>query len=386
MLFSGGLWCPVRPAAAPIMRAHQTERALGRGCTKQGARTSSFPHAEFCPWQLTRSWGPSACSWIGGRLRLGRPISAPAGAPRAWSRASSTGPDGPRAEQEEPEAPRVAAAPRPAKAKKVRLDALIVERGLVESRSLAQSLILAGKVMVGTTVISKPGTQIASDAEVEVKGREHPWVSRGGMKLAKALEHFRIDVTGAVGLDVGASTGGFTDVLLASGARRVYAVDVGYGQLHWKLRSDERVVVLEKTNARSLSPALVPEPVDVVVCDASFIGLATVLPAAMALGADGCRLVALIKPQFEVGKGNVGKGGIVRDPALHRAVCERILAWLDDPDGRHAAQRAGLRWAVQGLTESPILGPDGNKEFLVYALASRDPGWAPPAPPPEQHD
>ena len=234
----------------------------------------------------------------------------------------------------------------------------LVERGLVESRTRAQALILAGLVFSGERRVAKAGDAVAADQPLAVRGRDHPWVSRGGLKLVAGLDHFAIDATGAVALDVGASTGGFTDVLLAHGAARVYAVDVGHGQLAWKLRQDPRVVVLERTNARTLGQDLVPEPVTLVVCDASFIGLELVLPAALALAAPGARLVALIKPQFEVGKGEVGKGGVVRDPALHAAVCARIADWL--------AARPG--WRVLGLRESPILGPEGNKEFLIAAV------------------
>jgi 23S rRNA (cytidine1920-2'-O)/16S rRNA (cytidine1409-2'-O)-methyltransferase len=190
-----------------------------------------------------------------------------------------------------------------------------------------------------------------------VRGREHPWVSRGGLKLERALEAFDLDATGAIGLDVGASTGGFTDVLLARGAARVYAVDVGYGQLHWKLRQDDRVVVLERTNARALKEEQIPEPVDIVVCDASFIGLEKVLPVPLTFVRPGGHLAALIKPQFEVGKGEVGKGGIVRDPALREAVCARIEAWLGELGG----------WSVIGIVESPVTGADGNVEFLIGA-------------------
>ncbi len=199
-----------------------------------------------------------------------------------------------------------------------------------------------------------------ADRPLEVRGADHPWVSRGGLKLAHALDHFAIDPGGLVVLDVGASTGGFTDVALARGAKKVYAVDVGHGQLAWKLRNDPRVVVLERTNARHLTAGDVPEPVDLVVCDASFIGLETVLPAPLALARLGARLVALIKPQFEVGKGRVGKGGVVRDPALHAEVCARIGAWLPTQG-----------WTVLGLTASPILGPEGNKEFLIAARKER---------------
>jgi 23S rRNA (cytidine1920-2'-O)/16S rRNA (cytidine1409-2'-O)-methyltransferase len=191
-----------------------------------------------------------------------------------------------------------------------------------------------------------------------LRGRDHPWVSRGGLKLVQGLDHFAIDPTGLACLDVGASTGGFTDVLLNRGAAKVYAVDVGHGQLAWKLRNDPRVVVLERTNARYLTRAEVPEPVELIVCDASFIGLETLLPAALARAAAGARLIALIKPQFEVGKGQVGKGGVVRDAGLHAQVCARIEAWLGAREG----------WRVLGLTESPILGPGGNKEFLIAAV------------------
>ncbi|WP_096702309.1 TlyA family RNA methyltransferase [Magnetospirillum sp. 15-1] len=238
---------------------------------------------------------------------------------------------------------------------KKRVDQLLVDRGLVESRARAQALVMAGLVYSGDRRVDKPGTALPEDCALELKGQDHPWVSRGGLKLAKALEAFALDPAGKVAIDVGASTGGFTDVLLTHGAARVYAVDVGHGQLAWKLRSDSRVVVLERTNARHLTAEQIPEPVDMVVCDASFIGLETVLPAALALVRPGAWLAALIKPQFEVGKGRVGKGGVVREPELHAEVCERIHAWLGGLPG----------WRVEGITESPILGPEGNKEFLI---------------------
>jgi len=240
---------------------------------------------------------------------------------------------------------------------KERLDLLLVARGLAESRARAQALILAGKVFTGTERLDKAGLRVDVAAPIAVKGEDHPWVSRGGLKLAHGLEHFAIDPAGAVAIDVGASTGGFTDVLLAHGAARVYAVDVGHGQLAWRLRTDPRVVVLERTNARHLDRSHVPEPVDLVVCDASFIGLAVVLPAALDLTCPGARLVALIKPQFEVGPGRVGRGGVVRDPALHQEVCDRARDWL--------AARPG--WTVLGIEASPILGPEGNREFLIAA-------------------
>jgi 23S rRNA (cytidine1920-2'-O)/16S rRNA (cytidine1409-2'-O)-methyltransferase len=240
-------------------------------------------------------------------------------------------------------------------AKRPRADLVLVERGLAESRARAQALILAGLVYEGTKRVEKPGDGVAQPEALSVRGRDHPWVSRGGLKLVKGLDHFGIDPAGLTGLDVGASTGGFTDVLLNRGAAKVYAVDVGHGQLAWSLRQDSRVVVLERTNARHLDRALIPDPVGIVVCDASFIGLETVLPAALALAAPGAWAVALIKPQFEVGPDRVGKGGVVRDPALHREVCDRIAAWL--------AARPG--WQVLGVTESPITGPEGNVEFLI---------------------
>jgi len=249
--------------------------------------------------------------------------------------------------------------PKP-KLTKVRADQALVERGLVESRSRAQALVMAGLVFAGERRIEKPGQQIKSDMPLEVRGQDHPWVSRGGLKLARALKVFGLDPEGAVCMDVGASTGGFTDVLLQNGAAKVYAIDVGRGQLAWKLQSDERVVVMDKTNARNLTRNDIPEPVDAIVCDASFIGLETVLAAPLALAADGGFLVALIKPQFEVGRERVGKGGIVKDPALHEEVCRRIEAWI--------ASLAG--WRVIGITESPITGAEGNKEFLIAAKCS----------------
>src|SRR5579871_6512644 len=212
-------------------------------------------------------------------------------------------------------------------------------------------------VFAGERRVAKPGELLAADTVLAVRGRDHPWVSRGGVKLAHALAHFSLNPAGAVALDIGAATGGFTDVLLAHGARRVYAVDVGHGQLAWRLRGDPRVIVLERTNARYLTRAQIPEPVDFIVCDASFIGLATVLPTPLAFAAPAAVLVALIKPQFEAGPEQVGKGGVVRDPAVHRAVCARVAGWL--------AQQPG--WRVRGVVESPIRGPEGNREFLICA-------------------
>lgn len=232
-----------------------------------------------------------------------------------------------------------------------------MERGLAESRTRAQALILAGLVYSDTRRLDKAGQQLPEETPLSVKGREHPWVSRGGIKLAHGLRHFGVDPADQVCIDVGASTGGFTDVLLTKGAARVYAVDVGRGQLAWKLRQDSRVVVLERTNARDLSPALIPEPVDLITSDVSFISLEKALPAPLALAAPTAAIVALIKPQFEAGKGAVGKSGVVRDPEVRQRVCARIEAWL-------AAQPG---WRVLGVEESPITGPDGNVEYLIAA-------------------
>ncbi|WP_338445508.1 TlyA family RNA methyltransferase [Pelagerythrobacter marensis] len=238
-----------------------------------------------------------------------------------------------------------------------RLDQLLVARGLAESRTRAQALIMAGLVFSGETKMAKPGQQLRDDAPLEVRGRDHPWVSRGGIKLAHALDHFALDPCGAVAMDVGSSTGGFTDVLLSKGAAHVFAIDSGTNQLAWKLRRDPRVTVLEQTSARILTPAQIDRECDWIVCDASFISLAKVLERPMELAAPRCRLVALIKPQFEVGREEVGKGGVVRDPALHTRVCDEVRDWL-----------TGTGWTVDGIVESPITGPEGNVEFLISAL------------------
>ena len=241
-------------------------------------------------------------------------------------------------------------------ARKMRADQLLVERGLAESRARAQALILAGLAYAGDRKIAKAGDQLPADTAITLKGRDHPWVSRGGIKLAHALDQWGWDVADAVAIDVGASTGGFTDVLLSKGAARIYAVDSGTNQLAWKLRQDPRVIVLEQTNARYLTSEQVPEPVDLVVCDASFIGLSKVLAAPLALAKDDARLVALIKPQFEAGPQEVGKGGVVRDPSVHQRVCQEVRDWLES-----------IGWNVLGLIESPITGPEGNIEFLIGA-------------------
>jgi 23S rRNA (cytidine1920-2'-O)/16S rRNA (cytidine1409-2'-O)-methyltransferase len=239
---------------------------------------------------------------------------------------------------------------------KPRADQLLVDRGLAESRSRAQALILAGLVFSGERKIDKAGQALAADAPLSVRGKDHPWVSRGGIKLAHALDHFGWDVTGLVALDVGASTGGFTDVLLQKGAAKVFAVDVGTNQLAWSLRQDPRVVVHEQTNARYLTGDVVTEPVDMIVCDASFISLAKVLDKALDFVRPGGRLIALIKPQFEAGRAEIGKGGVVRDPAVHARVCAEVAAWLE-----------GRGWTVEGVIPSPITGPEGNVEFLIAA-------------------
>jgi 23S rRNA (cytidine1920-2'-O)/16S rRNA (cytidine1409-2'-O)-methyltransferase len=246
---------------------------------------------------------------------------------------------------------------------KQRADQLLVARGLVESRTRAQALILAGKVFSGERRVGKAGDLLEQDVALEVRGQDHPWVSRGGLKLAHGLAHFGFSPAGRICLDIGASTGGFTDVLLANGAAKVHAVDVGHGQLAWKLRCDDRVVVHEKTNARYLDREKVADPIEALVCDASFIGLATLLPAPLALCVPGAWAIVLIKPQFEAGAASVGSKGVVRDPAVHAAVCERATQWWSGLPG----------WTVAGVTESPITGPEGNKEFLLGATLTLPP-------------
>jgi len=239
--------------------------------------------------------------------------------------------------------------------KKTRLDLIIIEKGLAQSRQRARSLIMAGKVLVNNQVLDKPGVLVSVNDNVVVKGTDIPYVSRGGLKLEKALETLKIDITGFVCLDTGSSTGGFTDCLLQHGANRVFAVDVGYGQLAWKLRQDSRVVVIERSNIRHMAAETIPQPVDLVTIDVSFISLKIVVPAVMKFMKQDAAILALIKPQFEVGKGKVGKGGVVRDPALHAEVLKELSNFFSSQG-----------FLSQTVVPSPILGPKGNKEFIIY--------------------
>lgn len=239
---------------------------------------------------------------------------------------------------------------------KERLDKLLVDKGIVQSRERARALIMAGKVMVNGRKIEKAGEMVLTDVEIVLIGEDIPYVSRGGLKLEKALNEFNIDVTGKVAMDVGASTGGFTDCLLQRGAKKVYAIDVGYGQLDMKLRNDPRVINIERQNIRYLERGAIPEYIDIVTVDSSFISLVKIIPKAIEFVGEYGSVVALIKPQFEVGKGEVGKGGVVRDEAKHMAVVEKIKDFCID---------IGL--SVIGVVESPIFGPKGNREFLIYA-------------------
>jgi 23S rRNA (cytidine1920-2'-O)/16S rRNA (cytidine1409-2'-O)-methyltransferase len=250
----------------------------------------------------------------------------------------------------------------PAKPRRVRADRLLLDRGLVESLGRAQAIIMAGQAFHDTRRIAKAGDLLPDTATVTLKGQDHPWVSRGGLKLAHGLAHFGFPVTGRVCLDIGASTGGFTDVLLAQGAARVYAVDVGQGQLAWKLRRDPRVTVLEKTNARLLTAAQVPDLAGALVCDASFIGLRAVLPAPLARCAPGAWAIALIKPQFEAAPHEIAARGVVTDPAVRAEACARIADWWAALPG----------WRVLGIAESPITGPEGNHEYLIGAVCQDD--------------
>lgn len=247
--------------------------------------------------------------------------------------------------------------PKPKK-KKIRVDKLLLEKKLVESIDEARKLIMAGAVFSENKMLDKAGVPISTETNIKIKRRkEHSWVSRGGIKLEHGIKHFNLDVSNYIAADIGCSTGGFTDVLLHNGASKVYSVDVGYGELAWKLRNDERVVLLERTNARNLTSEHINENLDIVVCDASFIGLKSVLPAVLSLCKPSTKLVALIKPQFEVQKSEVGAKGVVRDESLHKRVCQEIETWIND-----------IGWNSQGITKSPIKGPEGNVEFLIYAI------------------
>lgn len=249
---------------------------------------------------------------------------------------------------------------KPAKVVKKRVDQLLVDLGLAESKTKAQAYIMAGLVSAGGRKLEKPGQQVASDTNVELKGKDHPWVSRGGLKLDHALKHFDLDVFGMTAIDVGSSTGGFTDVLLENGVAKVFAVDSGTNQLAWKLRQDDRVVVHEQTSARILTETHIAEKIDLIVCDASFISLTKVLERPMTFAKPGGWLLALIKPQFEAERDQVGKGGVVRDISVHQAVCDKVENWL---------VQSG--WSVEGIIKSPITGPKGNVEFLIAARNDR---------------
>ena len=252
---------------------------------------------------------------------------------------------------------------KPKRTCKLRLDRLLVDRGLAESRERAQVLILAGRVLVNGQKREKAGMLVAEDAVLRIIGEPLPFVSRGGLKLEAALKEFRITVEDKVALDVGASTGGFTDCLLQHGVKKVYAVDVGYGQMAWKLRQDHRVVTIERTNIREIDPSLLPEPIDIAVADVSFISLEKVIPAILKFLKLDAQIIALIKPQFEVGKGRVGKGGIVRDEEARADAVSRIVAFV---------REQGLD--VKGVIPSPITGQDGNVEYLVHAMRHRAEG------------
>jgi 23S rRNA (cytidine1920-2'-O)/16S rRNA (cytidine1409-2'-O)-methyltransferase len=246
--------------------------------------------------------------------------------------------------------------PEKGKVNKVRIDLLLVDRGLVESRERAQAMIIAGQVLVNGRKQDKTGSRVPEDADIRILGEQLRYVSRGGLKLEAALGEFTVDVQGKTALDVGASTGGFTDCLLQHGAGKVYAVDVGYGQMAWKLRLDPRVIIIERVNIRHIDPALVPEPIDIAVIDVSFISLEKVVPSIFRFFKPHAEIVALIKPQFEVGKGQVGKGGIVRDEAARTAAVERVASFFRETG-----------FEVRGVIPSPITGQDGNVEFLIHA-------------------
>lgn len=245
---------------------------------------------------------------------------------------------------------------------KKRLDVLLTERGLQESRQRAQAVIMSGEVFVNGQRVDKPGTAVAEDAQIEVRGGTLAYVSRGGLKLEKAMAAFPIDLNGAVCADIGASTGGFTDCMLQNGAVKVYAVDVGYGQLAWKLRTDERVVNMERTNIRNVTPDALAEPIEFFSVDVSFISLHHIFPVAQAITTPDAMGVCLVKPQFEAGREKVGKNGVVRDPATHREVLHNAMGYA-----------AANGFAVRGLDFSPVKGPEGNIEYLMFVQKSDEP-------------
>ena len=246
--------------------------------------------------------------------------------------------------------------------KKTRLDVLLVEQGLLDSRQKAQAHIMAGLVFVNGQRVDKPGTAVANDAQIEVRGRALPYVSRGGLKLEKAMKTFPITLEGKICADIGASTGGFTDCMLQNGAVKVYAVDVGYGQLAWKLRTDERVVNMERTNIRSVTPDQLGEPIEFFSVDVSFISLHHIFPVAQAITTPDAMGVCLVKPQFEAGREKVGKNGVVRDPATHCEVLHNAMGYA-----------AANGFAVRGLDFSPVKGPEGNIEYLMFVQKSDEP-------------
>lgn len=243
------------------------------------------------------------------------------------------------------------------KIEKKRLDDLLVLKGIADSKTIAQSLIISGRIYVGEKKLDKPGHSISIAENIIFRGPLHPWVSRGGIKLAHALEEFELSVEGLIALDIGASTGGFTDVLLRNGAEKIYAIDVGYGQLHEKLLNSSKVISIERTNARYINNEDIKEDIDIIVCDVSFISLKTILPESLKLSSVDAKLIALIKPQFEVGKKYIGKRGVVRDKELRESCCKDIKLWLEN----------SMNWKVTGIIESPIKGPKGNIEYLIYA-------------------
>ena len=240
---------------------------------------------------------------------------------------------------------------------KVRLDDLVVKKGFAETKSIAQSLIISGKIFLEEKKLDKPGYSISIDAEILFRGSMHPWVSRGGIKLDHALKTFKLNVSGLIALDIGSSTGGFSDVLLENGVKKLYAVDVGYGQLHEKILNNSRVISMERKNARYLSKMDIEENIDILVCDASFISLTKILPEPIKLCSEKAKLIALIKPQFELEKKFIAKGGVVKDEKLRSSVCENIRLWIEDK----------MSWKVIQIIKSPIKGPKGNVEYLLYA-------------------